>query len=74
MADQHGVVYPLIAFDGGLNTKYAPNIIADNESSDCKNVVYDDLGGVATRGGSTQFNTTAVGSFSGDGSIHAAVQ
>jgi hypothetical protein len=67
MADQHGVVYPLIAFDGGLNTKYAPNIIADNESSDCKNVVYDDLGGVATRGGSTQFNTTAVGSFSGDG-------
>jgi hypothetical protein len=63
----HRVVYPLVAFDGGLNSKYAPNIIGDNESSDCKNVVFDDLGGVETRGGSTKFNTTAVGSFAGDG-------
>lgn len=63
----HRVVYPMEAFDGGLNSKYAPNIIADNQSPDCLNVVFDDLGGVATRGGMSKFNTTTVGSFSGDG-------
>jgi hypothetical protein len=64
---QHRVVYPLEAFDGGLNSKYAPNIVADNQSPDCLNVVFDDLGGVATRGGMTKFNSTTVGSFAGDG-------
>ena len=64
---QHRVVYPLEAFDGGLNSKYAPNIIADNQSPDCANVVFDDLGGVATRGGISKFNSTTVGSFAGDG-------
>lgn len=61
------ILYPIEAFDGGLNSKYEPNIIADNESPDCKNVVFDDRGGVQTRLGSTKFNTTAVGSFAGDG-------
>lgn len=61
------VVYPLVAFDGGLNNKYEQNIIADNESPDCLNVVYDDRGGVQTRGGSSKFNSTAVGSYTGDG-------
>lgn len=63
----HKVVYPLVAFDGGLNNKYAPNIIADNQSPDCKNVIFDELGGIETRGGMSKFNTTSVGSFSGDG-------
>lgn len=61
------VKYPIQAFDGGLNSKYEPSIIGENESSDCLNVVYDDLGAVQTRDGSTQLNTTAVGSFAGDG-------
>ena len=60
-------MYPLEAFDGGLNNKYAPNIIADNQSPDCLNVVYDNLGGVGTRGGMSKLNTAAVGSFAGDG-------
>jgi hypothetical protein len=61
------VLYPLEAFDGGLNNKYEPNIIADNESPDCLNVVFDDRGGVQSRLGMKKFNTTTVGSFSGDG-------
>lgn len=61
------VLYPLEAFDGGLNNKYEPNIIADNESPDCLNVVFDDRGGVQTRLGMKKFNTAAVGSFAGDG-------
>lgn len=61
------VVYPLEAFDGGLNNKYEAAIIADHESPDALNVVYDDRGGVQTRGGSSKLNTTAVGSYSGDG-------
>jgi hypothetical protein len=61
------VQYPIEAYDGGKNNKYDPNIIADNESPDCLNVVYDDLGGMQTRGGSRKLNTNAVGSFAGDG-------
>jgi len=68
MAGPFRLIYPLAAFDGGLNNKYTPTIIEDNESSDCLNVVYDDLGAVATRDGSTQLNTAAAaGSFACDG-------
>lgn len=54
---------PLIFFDGGLNTKFSPALLSDNESPDCLNVVFNN-GAVQTRGGSTQLNTIAMGSFS----------
>lgn len=60
-------IYTIPALDGGLNDKYEPNIIEDIESPDCLNVVFDDRGGVQTRLGSSKLNTTAVGSFAGDG-------
>lgn len=53
-------------FDGGLNSKYAPSIIENNESSDCLNVVFD-AGAVETRKGTAILNTTSVGSFAVDG-------
>lgn len=55
------------AFDGGLNTKYEPTIIADNEAQSCANVVFDDLGGVSTRQGYTLLNTGLVNSNPCDG-------
>jgi hypothetical protein len=55
------------AFDGGLNNKYEPMIIADNEAQSCLNVVFDDLGGVATREGYTVLNTGLVNSNPCDG-------
>lgn len=62
-------IYPgkaRLLFDGGLNTKYEPSIIEDNESPDCKNVVFTN-GAVETRQGCIKLNTTPVGSFSFDG-------
>jgi hypothetical protein len=53
-------------FDGGLNTKFEPSIIGDNESPDCLNVVFSN-GAVATREGSAKVNSTAIGSFVCDG-------
>lgn len=67
MAGGFRTIIPLEAFDGGLNSKYEPNIIADNESQDCANVVFDDLGGVATRQGYTLLNTAAVSTHVCDG-------
>jgi len=69
MADrgQFRVVYPVEALDGGLNTKYDAAILADNESPDCLNVTYDNLGGVQTRLGMSKLNTATVGTFVGDG-------
>lgn len=58
-------------FDGGLNSKYEPAIIADNEAQDCKNVVFDDLGGVQTREGFTVLNTGLVTSNPCDGMFTA---
>ena len=52
--------------NGGLNSKYAPSIIANNESPDCLNVVFDG-GTVGTRLGTAKLNTTSVGSFVCDG-------
>lgn len=54
-----------IFFDGGINNKFERTIIADNESPDCLNVVFEN-GAVATRGGTSKLNTIAVGSFSFD--------
>ena len=63
------IVYPpggRLQIDGGLNNKFERSIIADNESPSCQNVVFSN-GAVATRGGITKLNTTAVGSFVCDG-------
>jgi hypothetical protein len=60
-------VIPMDAFDGGLNNKYEPAILEPNESPDCLNVVFDDLGGVQTREGYTVLNTAAVASNPCDG-------
>lgn len=60
-------VIAMDAFDGGLNSKYEPQIIADNEAQGCLNVVFDDLGGVETRQGHTLLNTFAVNTNACDG-------
>ena len=60
-------VIPMEAFDGGLNSKYEPQIIGDNEAQSCANVVFDDLGGCATRQGFSQLNTALVNSNACDG-------
>ncbi len=63
------VVYPpkgRLQFDGGQNSKFERALIGDNESPECFNVIFQN-GAVETRGGSTKFNTTAIGSFTGDG-------
>lgn len=53
-------------FDGGKNNKFERSIILDNESPDCANVMFSN-GAVETVFGMTKLNTTAVGSFVGDG-------
>lgn len=53
-------------FDGGINTKFEKSIINDNESPDCQNVVFAN-GAVGTREGTSKVNTSAIGSFVGDG-------
>ncbi len=60
-------VIPMESFDGGLNNKYEPQIIADNEAQAARNVVFDALGGVETRQGITLVNTAAVNSNACDG-------
>lgn len=62
-------IYPgnaRIMFDGGLNTKFEKNLIPDNESPDCLNVIFTN-GAVETRGGFQKLNTTPIGSFAIDG-------
>ena len=60
-------VIAMEAYDGGLNSKYEPQIIADNDAQSCANVVFDDLGGVATRQGYSLLNTALVNSNPCDG-------
>lgn len=43
-------------FSGGLNIRDAPSQLADNEASDCMNVVMDERGGVVKRLGYTKYN------------------
>ncbi len=72
MAANNNIVYPTgkrIFFDGGLVTKFDKNLILDNESARCQNVVFDD-GAVATRLGIATMSswvTTNVGSNVCDG-------
>ena len=67
MATPFRRLFSMKRFDGGLNNKFEPSIIDDNESPDCQNVVYDDLGAVQTRDGFTQLNTATVGTLVCDG-------
>jgi len=67
MAGEFRRLVEINALDGGLNNKYEPSILDPIDSPDCLNVVFDDLGGVATCNGSRKLNTTAVGSFVCDG-------
>jgi len=69
MASPYNVIFPprgRIGLDGGLNTNTEPAWLLDNESPSCMNVIFGD-GSVETRGGTTQLNTAAVGSFACDG-------
>jgi hypothetical protein len=69
MSEGYDIVYPRngrITFDGGLNNKFERAAIADNETPDCYNVVFGNAS-VETRGGTTKLNTSAIGSFVGDG-------
>lgn len=67
MAGEFRKIVNIDALDGGLNVKYEPSILDPIDSPDCLNVVFDDLGGVATRNGSAKLNTSSVGSFACDG-------
>lgn len=55
-----------IRFNGGQNSKIQKNLILDNQSPDCLNVIFDD-DAVQTRGGSVKLNTSSVGTFACDG-------
>jgi len=69
MGSKFDIIYPSkgrIGFDGGLNNKFDVQLIPDNESPDCQNVVFG-RGSVETRGGTDLVNTAAVGSFACDG-------
>lgn len=55
-----------VRMDGGLNNKFDREIIQDNESPECLNVIFD-AGSVETRGGTSLVNTASVGSFVCDG-------
>lgn len=72
MASNNNIIYPhntRAFFDGGLNNKFDANLIPDNESPDCLNVVFEN-GAVATRLGIATMNswvTDAVGSNVCDG-------
>ena len=69
MAKGFKITYPgkgRVLLDGGLSNKFERSIIPDNESPDCKNVVFTN-GAVETREGWTRINTAGVGSFACDG-------
>lgn len=65
--DPFRVLYRVDAFDGGLNSKYEPQLISDIESPDCLNVVFKTLGSVQTRDGNKLVNTAAVTAYACDG-------
>lgn len=69
MSTKFEAIYPgkgRIGFDGGANFKYDRQLIADNESPSCLNVIFGN-GSVETRPGSTKLNTATVGTFACDG-------
>jgi hypothetical protein len=70
MAGYFNIAYPpnedYIRFNGGQNSKIQKNLILDNQSPDCLNVVIED-DAVGTRPGTAKLNTAAVGTFACDG-------
>jgi len=48
-------------FSGGLNDKVDDNLIADNEASDCQNVVATHIGSLTKRKGQAKLNTDDLG-------------
>lgn len=69
MANDNEILYPKNerqGLDGGLNNRFEKHLIADNESPDCANVIFDN-GAVETRLGTRKANSAAVGSYVGDG-------
>ena len=69
MPNEFDIVFPSkgrVKFSGGLNNKYEKQLISDNETPDAFNVVLT-ADSAQTRGGTSKLNTTAVGSFAGDG-------
>lgn len=70
MAGYFNIAYPpnedYIRFNGGQNSKIQKNLILDNQSPDCLNVIFDD-DSVQTRPGTVQLNTSSVGTFACDG-------
>ena len=69
MSSAYRRIYPqrnYLFFDGGKNSKYERSLIADEESPDCANVIFNN-GAVETRQGVAKLNTASVGSFVGDG-------
>jgi hypothetical protein len=70
MAGYFNIAYPntedYIRFNGGMNSKIQKNLILDNQSPSCLNVIFDD-DSVQTRPGTIQFNTTSVGTYACDG-------
>ena len=63
MAKDRWVDVKFTDFSGGLNTKIEDNLIADNESPDLQNVVFDGVGSFGPRLGSSIFgaSTSATG-------------
>jgi len=69
MAANNNRIYPpkrRLEFDGGLDSKFDKELLPENESPDCLNVIFDQ-GAVETRGGITQLSTSTVGSYICDG-------
>jgi len=50
-AEQKPQIKSLSDFSGGLNTKFASAIIPENQTPDCQNVLFDEIGGVTRRKG-----------------------
>lgn len=48
-------------FTGGLNTRFSPILLQENESPSLQNVVLDQNGGISRRDGQSKVNSTALG-------------
>lgn len=69
----HRFSVPIMAFDGGLNTKGQPTNLPANQSPDMQNVDFDDYGAIGTTPGYAKFNTAAIATAAIDG-LHSYCQ
>jgi hypothetical protein len=58
---------PVLAFDGGLNTKYVDLNTPINQTPDCYGVIFDDFGAVGSAKGFEKLNATSIASAPIDG-------